>query len=208
MAEYWWLVPVAYIVGSAPWGLLIVRAVRGVDVREYGSGKTGVTNVFRTAGRRAAIVVLAADAGKGLGAVLLARALTPGEGVHAAVAAAVVVGHVWPVFAGFRGGRGVATGCGAFIAVAPLAALAILVAGAGVLAATRYVSVMSIAGTAAGFIAIVVLVIGGWLAPQYLLFGAAVALSIELSHLPNMRRLLRGVEPKLGQGGTRRAEGV
>lgn len=202
------LVVVAYLLGSLPSGLIVGRVYRGVDVRDQGSGKTGFTNTLRSLGVGAALIVLAADLAKGALPVVVARLVFDDPWAAALSGIAVVIGHTFPVFAGFRGGRGVATGCGAFIAVAPLAALAILVAGAGVLAATRYVSVMSIAGTAAGFIAIVVLVIGGWLAPQYLLFGAAVALSIELSHLPNMRRLLRGVEPKLGQGGTRRAEGV
>ncbi len=199
MAEYWWLVPVAYIVGSAPWGLLIVRVVRGVDVREYGSGKTGVTNVFRTAGRRAAIAVLAADAGKGVGAVLLARELTSGEGVHAAVAAAVVVGHVWPVFAGFRGGRGIATGVGSAAALDPW----ILLVGLGVflpvVGLTRFVSlgsVLSVVGVVALF---GVRAAVDQVPLEYLWYAVGTGSLIVLMHRDNIRRLLGGTEHRLGQ---------
>ena len=197
-----------YLLGSLPSGLIVGRLYRGVDVREQGSGKTGFTNTLRSLGLGAALIVLLVDLAKGALPVLVARLVFDDPWAAALGGIAVVLGHTFPVFAGFRGGRGVATGFGAFIAVAPLAALAILLGGGAVLAATRYVSVMSITATAAGFVAIVVLVAGDWLAPQYLLFGAAVALAIELNHLPNIRRLLRGVEPKLGQGGTPRAEGA
>ena len=190
-----------YLLGSIPSGLIVSRVYRGVDVREQGSGKTGFTNTLRSLGLGAAIVVLLADLAKGAAPVLIARLVFDDPWAATLTGVAAVIGHTFPVFAEFRGGRGVATAFGALIAIAPGAAVAVLIAGGTVLAITRYVSVMSMTATAVAFVLIVISVATGWLAPHYLLFGAAATLAIELNHLPNMRRLLRGVEPKLGQGG-------
>ena len=196
------MVLASYLIGSVPSGLIVGRVYRGVDVREQGSGKTGFTNTLRSLGLGAALVVLAADLAKGLVPVLAARLVFDDPWAAALSGIAVVTGHTFPVFAGFRGGRGVATAYGAFLAIAPGPAIALAAGGAAFLAATRYVSLMSVTGTAAGFVMIVVSVAAGWLAPHYLLFGAAAALAIEINHLPNIRRLLRGAEPKLWQGGS------
>ena len=190
-----------YLLGSIPSGLIVSRVYRGVDVREQGSGKTGFTNTLRSLGLGAAIVVLLADLAKGAAPVLIARLVFDDPWAATLTGVAAVIGHTFPVFAEFRGGRGVATAFGALIAIAPGAAVAVLIAGGTVLAITRYVSVMSMTATAVAFVLIVISVATGWLAPHYLLFGAAATLAIELNHLPNMRRLLRGVEPKLGQDG-------
>ena len=190
-----------YLLGSIPSGLIVSRVYRGVDVREQGSGKTGFTNTLRSLGLGAAIVVLLADLAKGAAPVLIARLVFDDPWAATLTGVAAVIGHTFPVFAEFRGGRGVATAFGALIAIAPGAAVAVLIAGGAVLAITRYVSVMSMTATAVAFVLIVISVATGWLAPHYLLFGAAATLAIELNHLPNVRRLLRGVEPKLGQGG-------
>jgi len=199
MPTYWWLVPVAYVMGSIPWGLLIVRAARGIDVREYGSGKTGVTNVYRTAGRRAALVVLAADASKGTATVLLARALTSGEGVHAAVAAAVVIGHVWPIFAGFRGGRGIATGIGSAAALDPFALPIGLVAFLPAVGLTRFVSFGSVLSVIA-VVAMFGLKAATDQAPiEYLWYALGTGSLIVAMHRDNICRLLRGTEHRLGQ---------
>ena len=195
------MVLASYLLGSVPSGLIVGRVYRGVDVREQGSGKTGFTNTLRFLGLGAALVVLAADLAKGVAPVLAARLLFGDPWAAALSGIAAVAGHTFPVFAGFRGGRGVATAYGAFLAIAPGPALALALAGAAFLAATRYVSLMSVTGTAAAFVTIAVSVAAGWLAPHYLLFAAAAALAIEINHLPNMRRLLRGSEPKLGRGG-------
>ena len=190
-----------YLLGSIPSGLIVSRVYRGVDLRDQGSGKTGFTNTLRSLGLGAAIVVLMADLAKGAAPVLIARLVFDDPWAAALTGVAAVIGHTFPVFAGFRGGRGVATAFGALIAIAPGPAVAVLIAGGTVLAITRYVSVMSMTATAVAFVLIVISVATGWLAPQYLLFGAAATLAIELNHLPNLRRLLRGVEPKLGQDG-------
>jgi glycerol-3-phosphate acyltransferase PlsY len=193
-----------YLLGSVQSGLLVGRIYRGIDVRDYGSGKTGFTNTLRMFGLGAALIVVAMDILKGALPVLIGRMLF-GDSLGAALGGmAAVVGHTWPVFAGFRGGRGVATSFGAFLAVAPVAALVTLAIGGLVLVTTRYVSLMSITAMLAGFLALVFFVAEGWTAPEYLLFGVIVTLSVEINHLGNVRRLLSGTEPKIGQGGVRR----
>lgn len=146
------LIFAAYLLGSIPFGYLIVRATSGGDVRETGSGGTGATNVTRRAGKGAGVLTLALDALKGALAVVLARRLlAPDFGINwwvAACALAVVVGHVFPVWLKFRGGKGVATGLGAFACLAPLAVACAALVFVAVVAATRYVSLGSITATA------------------------------------------------------------
>ena len=111
---------VAYLLGSLPFGLWLARS-EGVDLRATGSGNIGATNVLRTTGRMLAAVVLALDSSKGVLAVWLARLLNGEIEVMVGCAVAVVVGHMWPIWAGFRGGKGVATAAGAWALVAPVA---------------------------------------------------------------------------------------
>lgn len=193
-----------YVLGSLQSGLIVGRLVRGVDIREYGSGKTGFTNTLRTVGTGAALVVVALDVLKGTVPVLIGRLVLDDPLAAALGGIGAVAGHTWPMFAGFRGGRGVATSFGAFLAVAPLAALLTLVVGGAVLATTRYVSLMSMTGMLTGLAVLSTFVLAGWTNPEYELFGIAVTLSVELNHLGNLKRLLRGTEPKIGQGGVRR----
>jgi glycerol-3-phosphate acyltransferase PlsY len=194
-----------YTLGSIQPGLVVGRVYRGIDIREYGSGKTGFTNTLRTLGLGAALIVVALDIAKGVVPVLLARLLLDDPWAATGAGVGAVLGHTWPIFAGFRGGRGVATSFGAFFAMAPLAALAALAAGGAILAVTRYVSVMSMLGVALGLVAMIVFIQLDWLPAEYLVFGVAVTLSVELNHLGNLRRLIAGTEPKLGQGGAPRA---
>jgi len=196
-----------YLIGSIQPGLIVGRLFRRVDVREYGSGKTGFTNTLRTLGLGAAIIVLVSDVAKGVVPVLVGRFVLDDPWAAAIAGAAAVAGHNWPVFAGFRGGRGVATTFGAFLAMAPIAAIVLLAASGLVLWATRYVSLMSVLGVAVGFAVLVGLVVTGWLHEGYLLFGVLAFLWVELNHIDNIKRLLAGTEPKLGQGGARRTSG-
>ncbi len=137
------IVLLAYLLGSIPFGYLIVRARGGGDVRESGSGGTGATNVTRRAGKWAGVLTLALDALKGLVAVVVARWFVGEEtSVNwwvAAAALAAVAGHIFPVWLGFRGGKGVATGLGVFLGLAPLAVLCALPVFVVVVWATRYV---------------------------------------------------------------------
>ena len=198
------LVVIGYLVGSIPTGLLVGRIRRGIDVREYGSGKTGFTNTLRSVGLGAAIVVVAGDIAKGALPVLLGRLWLDDPLAGSLGAAAAVLGHTWPVFAGFRGGRGVATAFGAFLAVSPLAALVVLLSGIAVLAATRVVSLMSMLGTAAGLVVLLLLALTDRVDLAYLWFGAVAAVLVEWNHRGNARRLAAGTEPRIGRGGERR----
>ncbi|MSQ42354.1 MAG: glycerol-3-phosphate 1-O-acyltransferase [Dehalococcoidia bacterium] len=196
----------AYVLGSVPAGLIAGQVVRGVDVREFGSGKTGFTNSLRTLGPGVAFAVLAFDIAKGAAPVLAGRAFSDDPWAAALGGVGAVAGHTWPLFAAFRGGRGVATTFGAYLAIAPAAALLSIVASGAILAATRYVSVMSMVGTAFGLAVMVLWVVNGWLAAEYLVFGVAVTLSVEVNHLGNLRRVRSGTEPRMGQGGAPRAQ--
>ncbi|HST52270.1 MAG TPA: glycerol-3-phosphate 1-O-acyltransferase PlsY [Pyrinomonadaceae bacterium] len=193
----------AYMLGSIPFGFLIVKLRGGGDVRETGSGGTGATNVTRRAGKWAGLLTLALDALKGATAVLAARLIFDG-GMGAgwwvaASAFAVLAGHVFPLWLGFRGGKGVATGLGAFVVLAPLALLCALPVFVFVVWATRYVSLGSI--TAAALMPLAVLMLGGRggvnvdTSPTLAAASAGGALIIFM-HRANIRRLLRGEENK------------
>lgn len=199
------VVSLAYLLGSIPFGYLIVRAGGRGDVRETGSGGTGATNVTRRAGKGAGVLTLALDALKGAAAVLIARlVLTEGFTVDwwvAASAVAAVAGHCFPVWLGFRGGKGVATGLGVFALLAPLALLCALPVFLLVVWATRYVSLGSI--VAAALVPFAVWAIGarGYVKGEELLpvltaasLGGAL---IIFMHRANIGRLLRGEESRL-----------
>ena len=197
---FWWLVPLSYLAGSVPWGLVIVRVVKRVDVRDSGSGSTGTTNVLRTAGRTAAVVVLIADAGKGVAMVLLARALTENEAVHAAVAGAVIVGHIWPVFAGFRGGRGIATGMASAAGLDPWMALVGFMVFLPTVYLTRYVSLGSVLGVLAVVITFGVLTALDIHPLPYLWYALVCGSLIIWMHRANIRRVFVGTERRIGRG--------
>ncbi|HEX7997795.1 MAG TPA: glycerol-3-phosphate 1-O-acyltransferase PlsY [Pyrinomonadaceae bacterium] len=193
----------AYLLGSIPFGYLIVRAKEGADVRESGSGGTGATNVSRRAGKLAGVVTLLLDAAKGALAVWMARWLsTPDWGINWLVAAAAIIavlGHCFPVWLGFRGGKGVATGVGVFLSLSPqalaLSALVFLL----VFATTRYVSLGSITAATAFPLCVWLLSIythsSENLRPVITAALASAALIIFM-HRANIGRLLRGTESK------------
>lgn len=196
--SYWWLIPLGYLAGSVPWGLLIVRATRGVDVRSYGSGRTGMTNVMRVGGRWPALAVLVADAGKGIALVAVARVLTPDAWLHALVASSVIMGHVWPIFAGFRGGRGIATGLGTAGALDIWAVSLGVVVFVPVVAATRFVSLGSVLSVVTVVIAFGVRVEMGQTPAPYLPYALGMGALILWMHRANIRRLLARTEARLG----------
>lgn len=189
------LVVVAYLLGSISFAVLIVRATTGKDIRAEGSGNAGATNVLRAHGRKLALLVALADVAKGAGAVLLMRLVTADPVWTAAAGVAAVLGHVFPVFYGFRGGKGVATAVGAFLVLAPLALLCCLAVFVLVVALTRYVSLGSV-------IAMVLLPpVAGLLfrAPRSIVMAASLtALVVVFKHLGNLKRLALGQERKLG----------
>ncbi|HEY0378834.1 MAG TPA: glycerol-3-phosphate 1-O-acyltransferase PlsY [Pyrinomonadaceae bacterium] len=193
----------AYLLGSIPFGYLIVRAKEGADVRESGSGGTGATNVLRKAGKTAGVVTLMLDALKGAVAVLLARwLLTNDFGINWWVAGAAVLavfGHCFPVWLDFRGGKGVATGVGVFLSLYPPAVACAAVVFVLAFALTRYVSLGSILGSAA--LPLFTWLLGGYVRPvpqpgPVLTAAVAAGALIILMHRANIGRLLRGTESK------------
>jgi glycerol-3-phosphate acyltransferase PlsY len=187
----------AYLLGSLPFGYLIVRWQRGIDVRATGSGGTGATNVMRNLGVAGFVATFILDVGKGLIAVLLASWLSSGNPWYiAASSVAAILGHCFPVWLRFRGGKGVATGVGVFIALAPLQVALVLVIFAIVVAIWRYISLGSIVATAA----FPLLVYFMKHAPLPIVLGAAgSAVIIIAMHHANIRRLLNGTESKVGR---------
>ncbi len=193
------LVIAAYLVGSIPTGLWLGMIVGGVDVRRAGSHRTGATNVQRALGTRAGVAVLAIDFGKGLGVVLAARAIGGNDYIAAAAGLAAVVGHIFPALAGFRGGRGVATGAGAVCALAPLALLLGFATLAIVDVLTRYVSLGSVIGALSAAIWVVALRGRTPESDAALPLAVSVGVLVVLAHADNIYRLVRGRESKLGE---------
>ena len=195
----WVLVPVAYLVGSLQWGLYVVRITHGIDIRAQGSGRTGSTNVLRTAGKAAALVVLLADFGKGAAIVVLARVVSDDPLLHAATAGAVIFGHIWPLLAGFRGGRGIATGLGSAMAIDPLSAVLGLVVFGPLVSVTRYVSLGSVLGVLMVVVMLCVRAAAFDLAAAYAVYGLVAGSTIVIAHRDNIRRVLRGTERRIGE---------
>jgi glycerol-3-phosphate acyltransferase PlsY len=187
------VVVVAYLLGSIPFGYLIVRRKMGADIRQTGSGGTGATNVTRRAGKAAGVLTLLLDAAKGSAAVLIARAIAGDDWLIAAAAIAALVGHMFPVWLGFRGGKGVATGVGIFLVLAPIALLCAGVIFVAIVALTRYVSLGSI-------IAAILIPVFVWLLSDLRpLFVAAIvgAALIIFAHRGNIQRLMSGTESRI-----------
>lgn len=189
------LVVVAYLSGSVPYGLVLTRLVAGVDVRQVGSGNIGATNVARAGGKVLGLVVLSLDVLKAVAPVVAARWILAGspnaEPWVTGVAVAAFVGHVFPVWLRFQGGKGVATGLGIFLVLAPWAALAGVAAYAALYAITRISSLGSLVGTA-----VCCLGAFAWHGVRSPISwaGLAVALLVVFRHRDNIRRLLRGEE--------------
>ena len=198
------VVIIAYLLGSIPFGYLIVRSKIGADIRETGSGGTGATNVSRRAGKAAGIITLVLDALKGSVAVLIARFVVgpslPAEWIVTAAAIAVIVGHIFPVWLGFRGGKGVATGVGVFLILAPIALLCAGVLFLAIVWFTRFVSLGSV--VAAAIIPLFVWLQSVFVEPvadlRPLLTAALVgAVLIIFAHRTNIGRLASGTESQI-----------
>ena len=211
IAKFVGVVILGYLLGSIPFGLLISRRQAKVDVREYGSGKTGATNVLRTAGRKSALLVIVLDILKGVMAVVFAGLIVGSEylavgGVgfgsmvaQVLAALAAIVGHNWSVFLKFKGGRGVATFFGGLVALCPPAALLggeIAIIGAGL---TKVASVGSIAGAVGSYAVLVPLTVMNGFPIEYIFYALIGAIIILVMHRDNIARLLAGKERRLGE---------
>jgi glycerol-3-phosphate acyltransferase PlsY len=186
------LILLAYLFGSLSFGLLIARMSRGVDLRQSGSGNIGATNVARTLGKTAGILTLVGDGAKGLVAVLLAQAWGQTSTLPAVVAVVAVLGHMFPLYHGFRGGKGVATALGALLPTLPLPLLGGLLVWLVVVAIWRYASAGSMLAAL-----VVPLLAALWSYPWPLVLTAAlIALLVLYKHRDNLRRLYHGSEAK------------
>ena len=185
----------AYLLGSVPFAFLLARRLRGVDLRRAGSGNVGATNVMRTAGPRTAVAAVALDVIKGAAVVMFVDRAFPGVVLPAAAGVAAVLGHIYPVWLRFKGGKGVATAFGVFGMLAPLGAVICFCCFLATVWITRYVSLGSVVGTLAlGPIAYVTH------APTPVVVAALMTTCLVVDrHRPNLARLQAGTESRLGQ---------
>jgi len=210
IAKFILVIVIGYLLGSIPFGLIISRRKANIDIRNYGSGRTGGTNVLRALGRKAFLMVAALDIAKGALAVVLAGLIigsdyiiigNSGLGLLSQVLAglAAVVGHIWPVFLKFKGGRGVATFMGGLIALFPIAGLLggeAVIIGAGL---SGFASLGSIIGVVGVFAVLIPLTIIYNLPIEYLGYALIGTLLIIFVHRDNIKRLLSGNERRLNQ---------
>ena len=207
--EFAGVIAVSYLIGSIPNGYIAGRVMKGIDIREHGSGATGATNVLRTLGRLPFVLVLVLDALKGYGPVLGSWYIFGSHDLQVASGLAAVLGHDFPVFIGFRGGRGVATSFGVYMALGLHVGLAMVALGLFIILAFRYMSLMSIITVPAGAAAFLILAIlsvrnvAGVEEYTYsqAMFGVFATAFVLARHVGNIRRLVKGTEPKIGQGG-------
>ena len=214
---WWWEYPAvivaSYLVGAIPMGYIAGRVLKGIDIREYGSGVIGATNVLRTLGKGPFVAVLLADAMKGFVPVFVTWQAFGSHELQVASGLAAVLGHDFPVYIGFRGGRGVATTFGVYAALALEVGFGLVAVALFIMLTFRYMSLMSIITVPLGALVFLLLaVIGvqgdvlGLREYNYTkaVFGGFATLFVILRHIPNIRRLIQGTEPKLGDGGGRR----
>lgn len=187
------LIVIGYLVGAIPTGYLVCRAF-GVDLRTVGSGNIGTANAYRAAGKWAFVATLLGDILKGLAPVVLARALTGNEWVIAAVAFAALLGHCWPVYLKFKGGKAVATAAGTSIGLAPPVGLLMFVVWWGVVIVSRYTSLAAVVLAVLG--PVLFLLTGQPLA--YLVYAALACVLVLERHKGNIKALLNGSERKFG----------
>jgi glycerol-3-phosphate acyltransferase PlsY len=194
----WWLPVAAYLLGSIPFGFLIVKLIGAGDIRFRGSGNIGATNVAREAGVLPGLATLLLDGGKGYFSVWLAARVTGGNPRWMILAALLtLIGHTFPVWLRFQGGRGVATGAGVFLAISWQAVVGAFIVWMVVLAFWRYVSLASISAAAALPLLVYLLYAPGHAPPQFISAGASFAMLLIIArHRSNIIRLLRGTEPQ------------
>lgn len=194
----WLATALAFLVGSIPWGYLAGRIAKGVDLRAVGSGGTGATNVLRTLGVKASLAVFVLDFLKGFLPVVVALRAGLDPSWTGAVAVATVAGHCWSPFIGFKGGKGVATGAGAALALFPLTLLALPVM-ALIVWQTRFVSLGSLVGASLTSLLAVVMAATGRLEPAYAVALLTISAIIILRHKGNIERLANGTERRIGE---------
>ncbi|MCK8823926.1 glycerol-3-phosphate 1-O-acyltransferase PlsY [Fuchsiella alkaliacetigena] len=196
MIKYLLVILISYLLGSIPFGLLVSKTVKGVDIRDYGSGNIGATNAYRIMGFGLGVLVALLDIGKGYVSVLLARQLFGPEVYSVLILAGIlaIAGHNWPIFLKFKGGRGVATSVGVLINLMPKTVLIVFFIWLLIVVISRYVSLGSIVGAAL----IPILAVFFQKPDIYILLGLLIAVFVIYRHRPNIERLLAGEENKIG----------
>ncbi|MFQ5934200.1 MAG: glycerol-3-phosphate 1-O-acyltransferase PlsY [Dehalococcoidia bacterium] len=197
------LLLLAYLLGSIPTGPILVKWLKDIDIRKYGSGNTGAANVLRIAGPGPAAVVLTVDLIKGVIPAAIARSTLTAPLGHVVIGLVAVMGHVWSVFLGFKGGKGVLTALGSLFALAPLAGLVSTAVGGIVMARTRYSSLGSLTGTMMGAVCLLLLIAAQRKPVAYMAQVMIAPALILLTHRENVALLLAGRERKLTQGAER-----
>ncbi len=184
---------IAYFLGAIPWAYIMAKLTKGIDIREHGSGNVGFTNALRTIGKGPAILVFIGDIGKGVIAVLIAKHF--GNPTIATLAGfLVVIGHTYPIYLRFKGGKGAAAGFGAFLALLPFEGLLTIAVWAAVSFSTRYVSL----GTIVAVIAVPITTIVFHENINYIIFSLVGATFVIIKHRSNIIRLINGTERKMG----------
>ncbi|MFO8101944.1 MAG: glycerol-3-phosphate 1-O-acyltransferase PlsY [Dehalococcoidia bacterium] len=210
------IVALGYLLGAIPFGLIVGRLVKGIDIRQYGSGNIGFTNVLRTVGVKSGIITLLADIAKGAVPALLGGIIIGGntadiggltfddQGGQVVAGIAAVVGHNWSVYLKFGGGKGVDTSLGGLLAMSPLAGVICLLIGVGTIVKSRYVSLGSMVGGCSSIIVLAPMVAADYAPLEYLVYGVIVTVLIILRHRDNIRNLRAGEERKIGRKGEER----
>lgn len=197
------LLTIAYLIGSLPTAVIVSKKFFGIDIREHGSGNAGATNTFRILGKKAGIVVMLVDMLKAVAAVQLARLahydwvfqIEQVVNLQIGLGLCAILGHIFPIWAGFRGGKGVASLFGMILAIQPQVALLLIVVFVGMLMLTRYVSLSSIVASLA--FPVMILFVYQNQEPLYKFFAIATAVLVVLTHHKNINRLLQGNESKV-----------
>jgi len=203
MISYIGIVTLSYVLGGIPTGYLVGK-MHGIDIREYGSGNPGTANVYRTLGAKAGIITFITDFFKGLGPVLLAVNLFPGNyTVIILCGAAAIAGHIWTIFLNFKGGKGVATSAGVFTAILPLPVLGAFIVFVIAVSATKHISI----GSMAASITLPILSFYLKMSSPYSIMALIVCALILHTHIPNIRRILKGQELSYKHKKTKPAEG-
>ncbi|MEJ2629384.1 MAG: glycerol-3-phosphate 1-O-acyltransferase PlsY [bacterium] len=206
MLQLFLVILLSYLAGTFPTAIIISRLIIKDDIRKYGSGNAGATNVFRVMGWKPGLIVITVDIAKGMLAVLVIAKLASSVGwneiiVQIIAGFSAIIGHIWTVFAGFRGGKGVGTAFGVFLGLTPLASLITFTVWVLLILLTRYVSIASLS---AGFIFGLVLLMQKYyfkadVPVPLLLLGGIIVLLVFYTHRSNIKRLIKGKETKIGE---------
>ena len=197
-AQYGVVMPLAYLIGSISWGYMLLQWKMGVDIREYGSGRTGMSNVLRTGGVKSAAVVLTLDIAKGVIAVIIAKQVIGTHGAEVAAGLIVLVGHNWPVFLKFKGGRGILTALGGLALMVPIAAVVATATFLTITYLSRYISLGSVTGVVIGALSITALALVNVNSDTYMIYGFIACIMIVWQHRDNIQRIRDGTERRLG----------